>query len=242
MNCDDARDLLHAYADDEVDVATALQLDLHLQDCNACAREFKATQVIKQAVASPALYYSAPADLRDRLRAAVEPPLIIRPTSRRYWAMAALVLLTIGSSLIAFMTLRNGTDSDAREALAAHLRSMQAEHLLDVPSTDQHTVKPWFDGKLDFAPPVHDLASQGFPLIGGRLDYLHDRPVAALIFHRHKHVINLFIWPGSSGEGETTLQGYNIIHWSNAGMSFWAVSDVSPDDLRQFKDLYRSAH
>jgi anti-sigma factor RsiW len=130
------------------------------------------------------------------------------------------------------------------EVVAGHLRSLQPGHLMDVVSTDRHTVKPWFDGKLDFAPPVKDLADQGFPLQGGRLDYAHGRPVAALVYGRAKHTINLFIWPeAGQGAAETTAarNGYTVVHLNHDGMNVWAVSDVEKPELLEFMRLWQNA-
>ena len=128
----------------------------------------------------------------------------------------------------------------AQEVVSSHIRSMMLNHLVDVPSSDQHTVKPWFNGKLDFAPEVKDFADQGFPLAGGRLDYIDNRTVAALVYQRRKHSINLFIWPSPGAPinpQQFSVNGYHIIHWTKSGASYWAVSDVNSTDLSEFAEL-----
>jgi anti-sigma factor RsiW len=139
---------------------------------------------------------------------------------------------------LAFLVLTPAEQNLTEQLAAAHVRALQPGHLEDVVSTDQHTVKPWFDGRIDFAPPVRDLAAAGFPLKGGRLDYIDGRPVAALVYQRDKHIIDLFVWPGAadavSNPATDDRTGYNIVHWIQDGMTFWAVSDVDRGQLRAF--------
>jgi anti-sigma factor RsiW len=240
MDCQEARQLLHAYADDELDVVLAAKVHEHLASCEKCASESAAIAQLKTAVANPALYSPAPAALKNRIHAATVPPVVLRPVfSWRALSLAASLLLAVGLGWD-IVEHRGGADLVADQVVASHVRSLEANHLLDVPSTDQHTVLPWFDGKLDFAPPVHDLAAQGFPLIGGRLDYLQDRPVAALVYRHNKHIINLFIWPGSSGDRTEVRQGYNLVLFPVSQMTCWAVSDLEAGQLEQFTQLFQA--
>jgi anti-sigma factor RsiW len=160
----------------------------------------------------------------------------------RWLAVAAAMLLAVslGWNIALFRSRTSGADSIAQDVLSSHVRSLMGTHLLDVPSSDQHTVKPWFNGKLDFSPDVRDFAVQGFPLIGGRVDYVDGRPVAALVYQGRRHVINLFTWPAAASGGDTELvrNGYHIVHWNRAGMAWWAVSDLNAAELRKFEYLY----
>jgi anti-sigma factor RsiW len=223
-------------------------------------------QELSQAVKTKATYYSAPAALRERLHSElsaaagpVAPPR--RGTGFNPWgwltagsavafgAMLAFSLvvslgLGAGSGLLALPGMRTFAPGSGLtdEIVAGHVRSLMASHLADVASTDQHTVKPWFSGKVDFSPPVTDLAAQGFPLTGGRLDYLDRHPVAALVYQRHAHTINVFVWPenGADQNGATASeQGYHVVQWRNAGMHFAAVSDLNADELGSFADMLR---
>jgi anti-sigma factor RsiW len=168
------------------------------------------------------------------------------------WNWLSLAGLGLAAAIIfaAIVTLnlvprlqRPGADQLlATQLIASHVRSLMANHLTDVASSDQHTVKPWLDTKLDFAPPVVDLSSEGFPLVGGRLDYFDNRPVAALVYQRRKHFINLFVWPGEAGAARPTMamshQGYQLLHWADPDFNYWAVSDVSANDLQTFKQQF----
>jgi anti-sigma factor RsiW len=244
MNCPQAKPLIDPYADGELEAAAILELEQHLQSCAACGTAWRNLQSLKKTLKQDALYFTAPEALRQRIKSALPSPA--RTVSRKQawnwnWLTTAMSGLAVACLALALTVTMNRPASEAplaQQIVSSHIRSLMANHMLDVVSTDQHTVKPWFNGKLDFSPPVKNLAEQGFPLIGGRLDYLHGRDVAALVFQRHKHVINLFIWPAkkerSNPTAITSIQGYNVIHWSNAEMAFWAASDLNEKELIEF--------
>lgn len=241
---------LQAYLDAELDANQSLEMEAHLAGCPDCRQELANQRVLRRALAAPDLYYRADPALRRRIRdklkaaAHAETPLSSRWFPWSAAVAAAVVLFAVG--IVVGLQLRGtqpGTNTQllASEVVAANVRSLMANHLTDVLSSDQHTVKPWFDGKLDFSPPVKDLAAQGFPLVGGRLDYLGRRPVAALVYKRHLHDINVFVWPVAGPEalpaGSSSHDGYNVIHWTVGGMNFWAVSDLNPQELDEFVRL-----
>jgi anti-sigma factor RsiW len=236
VNCHDAQPLLHPFLDNELDPAAALEFEGHVHECPACARTLAEQKALHAEMKVESLYYRAPAPLRNRLQASLR-----RRGGRRlgwqWLAAAASVALCVGAgfALGRFTAAPSERERLSQEVASAHIRSLQAEHKVDVPSSDRHTVKPWFSGKLDFAPPVRDVA--GFPLAGGRLDYLDGRPVAALVYKRREHVINVFLRPDpTNAETEPrreTRQGYHLIHWSQGGMVYWVVSDLDPAELNE---------
>ena len=250
MACEGEGRLLQGYFDGELDLVRSVEFEEHLTTCPDCANELREQQAMRESLRSSNLYHRAPESLRTRIRAelpggTVQPKLITMPRRRavEWLAVAAAVAIAfvLGARVIPNVGGPRQSDLLTQEIVASHIRSLQPGHLFDVQSTDQHTVKPWFDGKLDFAPPVTDLAGQGFPLVGGRLDYLDNRDVAALVYQRQKHLINVFIWPVESKPTKVpatqTMQGYNLMFWWRDNMYFCAASDLNVAELRQFADL-----
>ena len=248
MNCEQTKPLIQPYADGELDAARILELEEHIRDCPACALAWRDQQSLKKAMKQDALFFTSPPELRRSITAELYSQAA-SVSERKFWNWNWLTTATTAFAtvcfafLLAFTLARPSARQQlAQEIVSSHVRSLMANHALDVASSDQHTVKPWFDGKLDFAPPVKDLAAQEFPLLGGRLDYLGGHAVVALVYQRHKHVINLFIWPAKTADSKPSvfkpLQGYNLVHWSEAEMTFWAVSDVDANDLLEFSKLW----
>ncbi len=252
MICQETRDLINAYVDGELDLVGNLEIEQHLQECSACSQIYRNQQALRAAISGGSLYYRSPANLQKRIQSAVRKSSKSGPAHRTVaWPWAAIAAALVVVIVTAFGLARLQSTPSAtplvtddpltQEVIASHVRSLMANHLTDVPSSDQHTVKPWFNGKLDFSPQVEDLAGQGFPLVGGRLDYIDNRPVAALIYGRNKHYINLFIWPvtGERDMATTTAthRGYHVFHWTRSGMTYWAVSDVNSSDLEEFVQL-----
>jgi anti-sigma factor RsiW len=245
MTCDEAEILLHALIDGELDAGHSREVEAHLATCAKCAAAARDYRTMKNVMADGGLRYTAPPGLRRRIEASL--PQAEAPTRRavlRGFALGSAVSAIAATGLFA-IALRN--DDEARiqsEIVSAHLRSLQAGHLTDVISTDRHTVKPWFNGKLDVAPPVIDLTAQGFTLIGGRLDYVDARPVGAVVYRRRQHVINLFVAQTASAKHVaariTALQGFNVRRWSDHGLNYWAVSDLGADELADFGEKFEA--
>ena len=254
MACDENALLIHGYIDGELDLVRSLEIEEHVKTCPDCAQELWNQQTLRKAFRSSNLYERAPKGLEAKIRtsiakeAAPAPTVVTMPMPQRralQWlavaAAAAIVVFTTFRVLPALVVGPVSRGIVAEEIVSSHIRSLQPGHLMDVQSTDQHTVKPWFNGKVDFSPPVKDLTDAGFPLIGGRLDYLDHRDVAALVYERRKHIINLFVWPEESKASEAphseAYQGYHMVFWRSSGMYFCAVSDLNTAELQQFVDL-----
>jgi anti-sigma factor RsiW len=244
MDHEQIRELLHPYVDGELDLLTARETEKHLRDCADCRAVETAIRALREAVTSGRPGYRAPSHLRRNIRAALRREAKTTQKVLSPWLIfatgAACVLIVLSAAL--FQTTRaSRSNTIVDEVIANHVRSLLATHLLDVASSDQHAVKPWFDGKIDFAPVVRDLSGDGFPLIGGRLDYLDDKTVVALVYQRNKHPINVFIMPATGDRDRSpsavTRRGYNILSWIHHEMQYWAVSDLNEPELRRFGDL-----
>jgi len=253
LSCQTAQELIHAYVDGELDLARSLEVGQHMQECQVCASAYHNQAALRSAFKDSSLHYSVPVGLEKRIRSSLrreaKSEVGRRSFGWKWLPIGALAFVLLMAFVIwrALPGLRPSSDEIlAQEMVSNHVRSLQLEsHRTDVISSDQHTVKPWFDGKLDFAPPVKDFSSQGFPLIGGRLEYLNNRAVAALVYQRQKHYINLYIWPAeqsnATSEVNTKRQGYNLLHWTNSGMTYWAISDLNGVELHEFARLVHEA-
>ena len=235
MNCELVERDLDAYLDRELDAESSTAVREHVSNCAACGRQIAQREALGKLVRG-APYYAAP----NRLRARALGQSTRSSSGRRVvtWAAAAVLVLSVGAGMSLLRTASTPQATIVDEVVSNHVRSLMVDHLFDVQSTDRHTVKPWFLGKLDFSPPVADLSAVGFPLLGGRVDYLRGQPVAALVYQRQKHTINVFVSPERddvSASGVTrAIRGFNVRHWVDEGMSFWAVSDLNETELTQF--------
>lgn len=254
--CAAMRLLIQADLDGELDAAQAAALAAHLDACPDCTATRSALAELSSRLRSEVPYHSAPTSLRQtvaaRIAASAAVPISEPARSRRFGNPGARLRqgMSFGAGFalaacLALVLVLPHRGDPAEQVVADHIRALQPGHLTDVVSTDQHTVKPWFNGRLDYSPPVRDFAAEGFPLAGGRLDYLGDRPVAALVYRRAQHVIDLYVWPTGNSEADVgshgERSGFNYFRWTDRDMTFWAVSDVNAVELSRFVDLWRSS-
>jgi len=257
MNCAECEILLHALIDGELDAGHARDVEAHAAGCPACAAKLKTYRAMRDAIAQADLKEVAPTSLRSRIEAALPlpsssasprviaplqfAPQVLQPSRRSFFggfAVGTALSAALAASVVLTVFRNDDHQTVADEVVSAHIRSLQAGHLMDVETSDQHTVKPWFNGKLDVSPPVIDLTAEGFTLLGGRLDYIDGEPVASVVYRRRKHIINLFVaqrlGAKEAGTKVRTIQGYNVRHWSEGGLDFWAASDLATDELDEF--------
>jgi len=252
--CDDKIGLLNAFVDNELDAANTVAFEQHLKTCPSCVEAFAEIRAVQEAMHAPGVAYEAPEPFRRRLNIALQaeaapPRRQARPKSGFGWAAWGVLgsggtLASAGVALALLVGVQTPATAFEGELVSDHIRSMLADHLMDVPTSDRHTVKPWFDGKVSFAPMVVDFAGQGYPLAGGRLDWARGQRVAAIVYRRRLHVINVFVMPTASapaGARDGSKDGYNLVHWSSGGQTCWAVSDLDRKELQQFRDLYLRA-
>lgn len=236
MSCKEIRTCMDGYIDRELDLVRSIDLERHIHDCSGCAELHRSRMVLRTALHEPSLRYTAPADLKKKVRAKLGQQE--RPRFGFVWIPAAAAAVAAVVTVLIFV--RPDVNRVERDVVDSHVRSLIPGHLTDVLSTDQHTVKPWFSGKIDFSPPVTDFATQGFPLVGGRIDYFGDHPVAVVVYRRNQHPINVFAWrSGESNRARRVMRdrGYNIIELTRDGTEFWVVSDLNPQELEQFAAL-----
>jgi anti-sigma factor RsiW len=249
MKCDESEIMLHALIDGELDAGHARDVETHVAACSGCGEKLAAFSAMHEVMGGGALKETAPAHLRNRIEALMATPAsrvvsmrqFMQPTRRSFFgglAIGSALSGAVAASLVLTVFRRDQEQAIAEEVVSAHIRSLQAGHLMDVETSDQHTVKPWFNGRVDVAPPVIDLTAESFTLLGGRLDYVDSEPVAAIVYQRRKHLINLFVAQHLGTKHPRpiakTIQGYNCRHWSQDGLDLWAVSDIGGGELDEF--------
>jgi anti-sigma factor RsiW len=250
MSCEQTLKRLSAYLDEELDVSDLLAVADHLEGCAACQQAHAGLNTVRAQIKTKAPRHDAPTRLAAQIADALpKEPNVPRPApikQRWNWLGAGAVLVSLLAavwSVNLYLALPAPQQQLAEAVLASHVRSLQANHLSDVASSDQHTVRPWFNGKLDFSPTVRDHTTEGFPLVGGRLDYLDRQAVAALVYRHRLHNINLFIWPSTAKDSDVRVmdqRGYHLVSWVAGGMNYWAVSDLAGSELDTFTRLIQA--
>ena len=265
MNCETVSKLQDAYGDNELDAANAREVSEHLAICSSCALTHADHMSFKQIITRHTTRAEIPPALHSRVRQLIavsdagDTPLVnayrTTPAGSSIfhalkWGGAGALLATAACFTLFILMQPDVGYLTEQQLFSSHIRSLQDGHLTDVLSTDKHTVKPWFNGRLDLSPPVVDLAAQGFPLIGGRLDYVDHHNVAAIVFRHNAHVINVFVWPADrnlSGAFSAAMQptvkqqGYTLRYWQEEAFRFAAITDASTETLIEFEAIYRKA-
>jgi anti-sigma factor RsiW len=246
MNCEEARNLIHPLLDGELDAHHAGEVEAHLDSCTGCSTELASLRELQTKIRSAHLRYRAPESLRRKIDRVLPQPAM--RLGRREWLKGfglGAGLSALAASAAFVMIVRTDTEQIILgEVVSAHLRSLEPDHLTDVLSSDRHTVKPWFSGRLDVAPPVVDLTPQGFTLVGGRLDAIGGKVAAVVVYRRRAHIINLFVAAAPSERRPATtemVQGFNIRHWSQQGLSLWAISDINAAELQEIAEKFEAA-
>ena len=249
MTCEGTDLLLHALVDGELDAGHAREVEAHVASCPHCAAQLRAYRELQQAMPVAQLHFTAPTSLRRRIEQALPAAARPRASSRRSvlkgFVMGTALSTAMAASLVIAVIRPDQDQRVLGDVVSAHVRSLQANHLTDVQTSDQHTVKPWFNGKVDIAPPVVDLTAKGFTLLGGRLDYIDGQAVASIVYRRRTHVINLFVTQGAPSESHEarlqTMQGFNIRRWTAQGLEFFAISDINGEELQEFVEKFDAA-
>ncbi|WP_443691755.1 anti-sigma factor family protein [Pseudomonas sp.] len=245
MNCGLCHTLMHSYLDNELETPVQERLTEHLVGCSECTRRLGEMKRLTSAVKAHAPYYRAPVSLIESIRSSLQSPLSSKTNAWKMicnWGAPVLSAAVFSAALFLYAQTPSSDDIWADEAVSSHVRSLMGEHLMDIASSDKHIVKPWFTGKLDFSPPVYDFSAQGFPLLGGRLDYLQHQTAAALSYRHDKHIINTFVVPttqADSGLQSQSKRGYNIVSWRQNHMRFIIVSDLDKQQLEVLGQLTR---
>ena len=238
--CEDRALLLGALVDGELDAANVAQAEAHIAHCDGCREEVERLRAIRSLLKTDGVAYQAPDRLHARIAALPE----LAPQAARAGTVARWLGPALGGALAASLAtialVQPGEGAIDREIISSHVRSLQPGHLMDVQTTNQHVVKPWFNGRIGFSPPVPESADQGFPLAGGRLDTVDGEAAAAIVYRRNLHTVNVFVWAGETGTAHSaTRGGFTLREWREGGLSFAAVSDIPPGDLRRFEQVYR---
>jgi anti-sigma factor RsiW len=250
--CPDKAMLLQGLLDGELDAVNAAACEAHLKSCEGCEAEFRRLQALRETVAAPGVAHRAPERLKAGIEAMIAAEAAPEPRRRRVGsdagyatvgALGGMAATGLAAALAVMLVLPQVTEAGVeRQLVASHVRSLMANHLTDVATSNRHVVKPWFNGKADIAPPVPDLAAQGFPLVGGRLDYIDGHVAPAIVYSRRLHTVNLFVWPADGqvpgGTRVVRRDGYSLVEWAQGGLRFAAVSDIDPGELKEFEAAY----